>query len=413
MKNTFKVLMCSLLGITLVACSSNQTSGTSTTTTVAPTSATTEDTNTENSTEGILIDYSGEIVTLNSIDGNQYLFKVTDTTTFESNCHLYVGDDVTLYYTGSIEGTDTENATVTRVVDHNSHDISEEEQTIAGKVLDASMNTITISDVNQNSLTFETTTAEYVTESGIQVGDVVYIDYRGTINGTDTSSCAVIRVTDNDTNETPNATPITPSTPIPTTTASPESSIAPEATATPTPTPTLTPPDQIQYVSSPDWMYVVGDADMYAGNSKEYRKVGHVYAGQGINTVGYTNDGWILCNQEGTEGWVQASDLTKPTTASTPTPTPTATPVPTPTATPDTAHVLYIHYIDEQGNKLFTDYVKILNTGTSYSITSPTLDGYECQNPTVEGTMGNTDANVTVCYVKTNVLVTSNTAPNN
>lgn len=75
---------------------------------------------------------------------------------------------------------------------------SGEEKEIAGTIVGASMNNITIMTGTGETLDFTTTDVEFATVDGILEGDWVCITYVGEINGADTSGVQVVKVADND-----------------------------------------------------------------------------------------------------------------------------------------------------------------------------------------------------------------------
>lgn len=331
--------------------------------------------------QGMLSSYSGEMLNV-VINGITYAFHVPDQSVFSTGDALMAGDTVEITFTGTVQGPDASGATVTKVQDKTS--AAQQLQTIVGTVTDATGTTITIQTASA-LLSFNVASAQIITANGIVIGNTVYIDYYGTISGTDTSKCAVQTVVDNDDNQTPIPTVIPTPTPI--------------ATATPTPVPTLVPVANIPVVATDEWMYAVCDSNIYQGNSTSYQKVSYLYNGQAISVTGRTNDGWTRVNQEGTVGFVPSTCLTSNAPATpTPTPTPAPTPKPAPTPTPVVSHNLIINYKDSDGNTMFHTYVAVLPEGAAYSIDSPLNMGSTPSQETVSGTMGTQDITVNVIY---------------
>lgn len=76
------------------------------------------------------------------------------------------------------------------------------------------------------------------------------------------------------------------------------------------------------------------------------------------------------------------------------------TPDPTP-EDPDSKYKVTVYYRYEDGSKAANDAVRDnLSEGTTYSITSPSIDGYTPDQSVVSGTMGTADIEVTVTYKK-------------
>lgn len=343
--------------------------------------------------DGSLAGYSGEILTLLS-GGKNYSFHITDHSVFVTTDVLNIGDSVEVSYTGALNGTDGTGTTVTKVEDKTPK--SQQIQTIAGTVTDLTATTITIQTASA-LLKFDTSIAKMVTKDTIQVGDTAYIEYYGTISGTDTSACAVQMVIDNNDNKQPVATALPEATPV----------------ATAAPAPTLTPVDDIPVKADNEWLYALCDSNIYMGNSTDYQKVSYLYQNQAISAIGRTDDGWTEVNQEGTIGFVPSSCLTSnPPATPTPTPTPTAAPTPTPTAaptppptvaptpTPVPVHTLYIYYLNQDETQLFPPYIGIFAEGGTYSIDSPRNLGTTPSDATISGTMGTEDVVETVYYTQ-------------
>ena len=331
---------------------------------------------------GVLAGYSGEILSVKATDGKTYEFVVPDPSVFTTTDALNIGDDVQVTFTGTVNGTDTTQATVTKVEDKSAS--SQTVQTIVGTVTDATMNTMTI-QATAGLITFDTGSAQIISPNGVLIGDTVYIDYIGTINGTDASKVVVTTVVDNDDNRQPVQTAVPTPTPV--------------VTATPSPEPTLVPQADIPVTVTNEWLYALQDATIYRGNSIKYKKVGTLWKGQGITVIGRTDDGWSKVNQEGVIGFVVSTALTSnPPSTPTPAPTPTPTATPAPTATPVVYHNLIINYKDTDGNTMFKSYVANLAEGTAYSVSSPLNMGSTPSQATVAGTMGNQDITVNVIY---------------
>ena len=62
-------------------------------------------------------------------------------------------------------------------------------------------------------------------------------------------------------------------------------------------------------------------------------------------------------------------------------------------------YTLTIKYVYEDGSKVFDEYKDTVSYGDSYSVNSPTKNGYDAQPPIVEGTMNGNDISVVVTYI--------------
>ena len=243
------------------------------------------------------------------------------------------------------------------VLHHLENAENQETANVAFRYVTRSVTAMTI-QATAGLITFDTGSAQIISPNGILIGDTVYIDYIGTISGTDASKVVVTTVVDNDNNRQPVQTAVPTPTPV--------------ATATPSPEPTLVPQADIPVTITNEWLYALQDATIYRGNSIKYKKVGTLWKGQGITVIGRTDDGWSKVNQEGVIGFVVSTALTSnPPSTPTPAPTPTPTATPAPTATPVVYHNLIINYKDTDGNTMFKSYVANLAEGTAYSVSSP------------------------------------------
>lgn len=352
-----KVLKCFLAIMCVIALSGCQSGGNKTS---------------SNSIEGILKSFSGNLLTINTIQGDELIFDVSQATV-ETTHGLLSGDDILLQYEGSIKDKDTSKAVVKRVIDKTKDDPNVQETVISGEVVDSSMNTITIK-VNGKEIAFNTAMAEMDIRDGIKLGNMIYITYIGQIQDTDATGVQVLKIVDNE-----------------------ENAKAEEPKASATPKPTLVPVENIKVTEKTDWLYGVLDTNIYAGNSKEYKKVGFLWQHQGIDVTGVTDNGWTRVFLDGTTGFVP-SDMLTSTVPATPTPKPTEAPKVTPTPTPVPKHTLNIEYVDTDEKPLFKNYVDSIKEGQTYDITSPTTNDYVVSINEVKGVMGQSDVEVTVVY---------------
>ncbi len=83
----------------------------------------------------------------------------------------------------------------------------------------------------------------------------------------------------------------------------------------------------------------------------------------------------------------------------TPKPTPVPAPEPTPEATSKTSsHTLTVYYRYTDGKQAAATYRNEYQTGESYGVHSPAIEGYGCTKKVVSGTMKNRDVTVVVYY---------------
>ncbi len=350
-----KTLVGLSLVLTLTSCSSNN------------------ETSKDGLIEGILKSFSGNLLTIETLKGEELIFDVSQAT-IETTHGLLSGDDVLLKYEGKISDKDTSNAVVKQVIDKTTSDPELQASTISGKLVDSSMNTITI-ETNEGKYTFSTALVEMDVRNGLVNGNIIYVTYIGKINGTDTSDIKIMKIVDDE--ENAKVTPV----------------------ETEKPKPTLTPVEDIKVTAKTEWYYATLDSDIYAGNSKEYKKVGFVWQHQGIDVTGVTDNNWTRVMIDGVTGYVP-SDLLTATPPATPTPKPTPTPTAKPQPTPVPTHELTIIYEDSNGTQIYQNYDEKLNEGTSYNISSPIKNDYVPNMANVSGVMGTGDVVVTVVYTE-------------
>lgn len=355
-----KVLKCILAIMCILALSGCQSNGNKTS---------------NNSIEGVLKAFSGNLLTIDTIQGEELIFDVSQAT-IETTHGLLSGDDVLLQFEGTLKDSDTSKAIVKRVIDKTQDDPKIDEVIVSGEVIDSSMNTITIK-IDGKEITFNTAMAEMDIRDGIKVGNIIYITYLGQIQDTDASGVQVIKVVDNEENAK---------------VKEPEETVKP----------TLIPVEDIKVHEKTDWLYGTLDTNIYAGNSKDYKKIGFLWQHQGIDVTGTTDNGWTRVLIDGKTGYVP-SDLLTATAPATPTPKPTEAPKSTPTPTPVPKHTLNIEYVDTDENPLFKNYVDTIKEGQSYDISSPVKNEYIVSIKEVKGVMGQSDVEVKVVYTHKDV----------
>ena len=78
------------------------------------------------------------------------------------------------------------------MADREEDDSANQEQSISGTVIDATMNTVTIKTASGDEITFPTEDANMSNAQDIMIDDELTVYYSGTINGTDISNATII-----------------------------------------------------------------------------------------------------------------------------------------------------------------------------------------------------------------------------
>lgn len=126
------------------------------------------------------------LILVDAASGAKYLFDATDAAVTGADS-LQEGDIVHLFYKGAlVDGQSMQPVTVERINVTQSSAASAPangiESPVAGSVIDATMNTITITTADGLTLTFGTEDAVVNSEDGIIIGDEVEIYFDGTAN---------------------------------------------------------------------------------------------------------------------------------------------------------------------------------------------------------------------------------------
>ncbi|MEG1822398.1 MAG: hypothetical protein RR233_05725 [Clostridiales bacterium] len=160
---------------------------------------------TEITVTGTVKAYNGDALTLSVGDNLELTFDVKKA---EIQCvnGIETGNEVTVVYTGKLDGTDTSDTKVLKISDSDTNKNEKKKkidpvadntlESIEGKVVDASMNTLAMKTADGTELVFTTTYAELHYKNGILVGNDVIVKYKGKIDGTDTSKVNVVSVYD-------------------------------------------------------------------------------------------------------------------------------------------------------------------------------------------------------------------------
>ncbi len=252
--------------------------------------------------EGSLVSLTGNLLTMQSTTGEELIFDVSPVASSMTGDYL-AGDAVTVTYTGKINGADTSKATVVAVTNSTVHETpAAVEQTMAGTLVEATMNGVTITNAaDGNNYLFMTEGAEMHIMDGLVVGNVLSITYTGTLNGTDTSGVTVVKVVD-------------------------------EAVNTVATQPVVA-PASIKITETNETVWATDYLNVRSGPGTDYKRIGGVSKGAAMGRTGVTDNGWSRIQYNGGEAYVYSEYVT--TTQPAPAPAPAPAPTPAPPTHPD------------------------------------------------------------------------------
>lgn len=151
----------------------------------------------EGQMEASLVSFAGRTLVVEEAD-KEFTFDVSQATINTPN--MRTGDDLIIYYEGTLEGTDTSDTVVKTVEDRGNPKKEAKEQTAVGTLVDITENTITIRQNDGTELTFSSNNCKHEFKNGIREGNWIVVTYVGEIKGTDTTNITVVKITDNDPN---------------------------------------------------------------------------------------------------------------------------------------------------------------------------------------------------------------------
>ena len=134
-------------------------------------------------------------------DGQTYTFSTMGANVGEAP-DLGPGVEVEIYYTGILDGTNTSNTAVKRIVQvetassslSSSTSDNGEEHFVTGTILDSDGASLVVRPSGQDALTFDIVGADATGANGLVIGDEVTVYYTGTIIGDDTSNATVTKL---------------------------------------------------------------------------------------------------------------------------------------------------------------------------------------------------------------------------
>lgn len=108
---------------------------------------------------------------------------------------ILAGDEVTVFYDGTIKDNSTRKATVTKVADLSGKN-KLEQQVMVAAISDVSTNMLTVMNMEGDSYSFVTTGAEFNCRNGLEPGNWVTVTYLGELKISTAKNIKVISVTD-------------------------------------------------------------------------------------------------------------------------------------------------------------------------------------------------------------------------
>lgn len=134
---------------------------------------------------GAIEDATMNTITIKTIAGGTYSFT-KDNASVEVENGLLIGENVTIYYTGTLQDAQNQTAEAVRITD---------EATLTGKITDATMNTITIGIEGDKVFSFGTEDASVEAADGLLIGETVTIYYTGDLDAeTEVQTVTVVRI---------------------------------------------------------------------------------------------------------------------------------------------------------------------------------------------------------------------------
>ncbi|MFV0351302.1 MAG: hypothetical protein ACK5JF_03190 [Oscillospiraceae bacterium] len=134
---------------------------------------------------GAIEDATMNTITIKTIAGGTYSFT-KENASVEVENGLLIGENVTIYYTGTLQDAQNQTAEAVRITD---------EATLTGKITDATMNTITIGIEGDKVFSFGTEDASVEAADGLLIGETVTIYYTGDLDAeTEVQTVTVVRI---------------------------------------------------------------------------------------------------------------------------------------------------------------------------------------------------------------------------
>lgn len=134
---------------------------------------------------GAIEDATMNTITIKTIAGDTYSFT-KENASVEVGNGLLIGENVTIYYTGTLQDAQNQTAEAVRITD---------ETTLTGKITDATMNTITIGIEGDKVFSFGTEDASVEAADGLLIGETVTIYYTGDLDAeAEVQTVTVVRI---------------------------------------------------------------------------------------------------------------------------------------------------------------------------------------------------------------------------
>ncbi len=138
---------------------------------------------------GTVVDATMNTVSIKTSDGRKLSFA-TDKANRSHMGGLTIGKQITVTYTGTVQGSDTSLAQVTKIAGYYPLITS----CVIGKLVETGTNSLTIRTSGGTKLTFATEMGSATPVKDWSAGTEVMVSYSGTISGSDASGATVVKV---------------------------------------------------------------------------------------------------------------------------------------------------------------------------------------------------------------------------
>ncbi|MGI5960178.1 MAG: hypothetical protein ACOX60_12300 [Massiliimalia sp.] len=202
MKKYMAVFLAALLALSVASCGmQNNTSDTSGTSSAGETSQLESVSVPEEkgSYTGVIVDATMNSITVEGSDGKELTFSTGEDSDINQFEGLEIGQAITIEYQGTIENDDASGVLVTRIqVEKDAQQGPDDSQSggvISGTVVEASMNSVSIVNANQQQIDFSLNDDTQIDlPEGIMENQKITVEYVGQLNGTDASGVTVKRI---------------------------------------------------------------------------------------------------------------------------------------------------------------------------------------------------------------------------
>lgn len=148
---------------------------------------------------GVIVDATMSSITVEGSDGKELTFSTGEGSDINQFEGLEIGQSITIEYQGTIQDNDASGVLVTRIqVESDTQQGPDDGQSggvISGTVVEASMNSVSIVNDNQQQIDFSLNDDTQIDlPEGIMENQKITVEYVGQLNGTDASGVTVKRI---------------------------------------------------------------------------------------------------------------------------------------------------------------------------------------------------------------------------